>query len=76
MKNEKIFMENLKQQLLKDKYLTCDDVLIKNREYIFLNDKEEVKIMKIGDIVYDFNYDLFKNSIFNKVERIYENNNF
>lgn len=76
MENEKTFMENLKQQLLKDKYLTCDDILIKNREYIFLNDKEEIKIMKIGDIVYDFNYNLFKNCVFNKVERIYQNNNF
>lgn len=64
-------LESLKNRLKKENYLTCNE-LIKNREFIFL-DKEEIKVMRCGDIIADFKIEHFRNSIFEPVQRVYEN---
>lgn len=54
-------------------FLTSEDFTNPDRSYIFLDKKEEIKFIDIGDIVYNFNFEVFKNSEFRIVQKKFEN---
>lgn len=71
-------MENkdLKKLLKEEKFLTSDSFQSPDRNYIFLNDKDEIKFMGMGDVVYNYNEEIYKNITYRKVERKYLNFDF
>lgn len=65
-------IEQLTKQLKQDKFLTCSDLSL-NREYIFLDNNDIIKVMKMGDIVMNFDIKLYEKSNFIPVERVFNN---
>lgn len=68
--------EQLIDKLKEKKYLTSDSFSSPDRVYIFLNERKEepLRVMEMGDVEMEFNFNVYKNSIFREVERKYPNN--
>lgn len=67
-----ITIDNLKEQLIKEKYLTSDSFQSPDRTYIFLDEKDNnIKFVEMNDYIYPFNLDIYENITFRKVIRKY-----
>lgn len=62
--------------LKEEKFLTSDSFQSPDRNYIFLDENNEIKFMGMGDVVYNYNEDIYKNITYRKVERKYLNFDF
>lgn len=66
-------MEELILQLKENKYLTSDDFGYPDKTYIYLDEKNKIKKMREDGFVVDFDFEVYKNYSFRKVEIISNN---
>lgn len=58
--------------LKKEKYLTSDNFQTPDRTYIFLDNDEQIKFVGIGNIIYNFNLEIYKEAKFRKINKKYK----
>lgn len=68
-------INELKELLKKYKYLTSDFFDSPDRTYIFL-ENDIIKFVDFGDIISNFNINIYNNIVFREVKRKYENINY